>query len=138
MNYNEILSILAPCGLNCIKCVGHEKGRVREHAAALHELLDGFDSYAERFSSYVPAFGKYPSFKEVLDLLAGCDCAGCRGNESKYPHCSIARCHKDKGFDFCFQCSDYPCSPAGLYPELIERWRSINDRMREIGVEAYY
>ena len=106
MDYNEILRILAPCGLNCMKCVGHEEGRVRELAGELRELLGNFGPYAEKFSEKVPAFGKYPEFKEMLDLFADIDCAGCRGNESKHPLCIVARCTAEKGLEFCFQCDE--------------------------------
>ena len=40
--------------------------------------------------------------------------------------------------DYCFQCDEYPCSRTD-YPENFDkRWRAINDRMREVGVEDYY
>ena len=138
MEYKEILNILAPCGLNCVKCIGYENGPVKEHSSRLHELLDGFESFTERFSSFVPAFKKYPSFKEVLEVFAEVDCVGCRDNEAKHPHCSIARCYKGRENDFCFQCKEYPCDPEGIDPDLHRRWIKMNDRMKEIGVEAYY
>jgi hypothetical protein len=39
--------------------------------------------------------------------------------------------------DFCFQCPDYP-GEKGLSGPLGERWKKRNDRMREIGIEAFY
>lgn len=138
MDYKEILNILAPCGMDCTRCLGYENGPVREHAKELQTLLNGFGLYAERFSSFVSAFKKYSSFEEVLGVIAGADCAGCRDNEAKYPLCSIARCHKDKDIDFCFQCIEYPCSPEGIDSYLHERWLEMNNKMKEIGVEAYY
>ncbi len=138
MDYEEILNILAPSGLNCIKCVSYENGPVRKSARELQALLNGFGTYAERFSSFVPAFSKYPSFEEVLAVLVGVDCAGCRDNETKHPHCGIARCHKEKNVDFCFQCTEYPCDPEGMDSDLHRRWLEMNNRMKEVGVEAYY
>jgi hypothetical protein len=138
MEYKEILNILAPCGMDCSRCLGYKDGPIREHGKALQELLTGFESHAERFSSFIPAFRKYPSFKEILDIIAGADCAGCRDNETKYPLCSIARCHKDKEIDFCFQCTDYPCSPENIDEYLHKRWLEMNNKMKEMGVEAYY
>ena len=138
MDYQEILNILAPCGLDCTRCVGYENGSIRDHARELQTLMNGFAPIAARFSSRIPVFEKYASFEEVLEFVAEVDCAGCRGNETKYPHCSIARCHKDRDIDFCFQCGEYPCSPEGIYPDLHKRWLAINNRMKEIGVEAYY
>jgi len=138
MKYEDILNILAPCGLNCVKCVGYENGAVRKHAGELHAHLEGFGRFAERFSRFAPAFKKYSSFEEVLAVFAGADCAGCRDNEAKHSHCSIARCHKDRDIDFCFQCPGYPCAPEGIDPDLRQRWLKMNDRMKEIGVEAFY
>ncbi|UCF04534.1 MAG: DUF3795 domain-containing protein [bacterium] len=60
------------------------------------------------------------------------DCARCRDNEAKYPHGSIARCHKDKEIDFCFQCIEYPCSPEGIDPDLRKRWLEMNKRMKDV------
>jgi hypothetical protein len=82
MKYEDILNILAPCGLNCVKCVGYENGAVRKHAGELHAHLEGFGRFAERFSRFVPAFKKYSSFDEVLDVFVGANCAGCRDNEA--------------------------------------------------------
>lgn len=138
MEYKEIVNILAPCGLDCTRCLGYADGEVREHAVELSELLKGFESHAERVSNFVPVFKNYLAFKELLDLLSCVDCTGCRGNEQKRKLCGIARCFKDKEFDFCFQCDDYPCEPEGLDDYLKEKWIEMNDRMKEIGVEAFY
>jgi hypothetical protein len=138
MDYKEILKILAPCGLNCVKCIGYANGPVREHSSKLSTLLEGIEPFTERFSSFVPAFKKYSSFEEVLEVFAEADCVGCRDNEAKHALCSIARCYKDKENDFCFQCEEYPCNPEGIDPDLLRRWIKMNDRMKEIGVEAYY
>jgi hypothetical protein len=138
MDYKEILNILAPCGLDCTKCLGFEKGPIGKHAKELQALLNGFGPEAARNSSCIPAFKKYSSFEEILGVIAGVDCAGCRNNETKYPHCSIARCFKDKEIDFCFQCIEYPCNPEGIDSDLRKKWIEINNKMKKIGVEAYY
>ena len=51
--------------------------------------------------------------------------------------CSVMACYREEGVDFCFQCKDYPCE-KGLSGPIGERWKKMNDRMQEIGVEAYY
>jgi len=41
------------------------------------------------------------------------------------------------GVDFCFQCREYPCD-GQFEDRLRDWWRTINDRMKEIGAVAYY
>lgn len=139
MEYSEILKILAPCGLNCRKCMAYEKGDIKNHALEMKALLGkNFDVYAERFSSFLPAFQNYPQFKELLDFFGSGDCKGCRSGECKYPACNVIKCHREKAVDFCFQCKEFPCDNPGFDEHLKKRWIKMNSRMKEIGVEAYY
>lgn len=40
--------------------------------------------------------------------------------------------------EYCFQCREYPCE-RNRYDEVhLLRWKQINDRMKEVGVERYY
>ena len=135
---NEILDSLAPCGLNCKKCLANTEGAIKDHSIALKNLLGSFDRYAERFSAFMPAFKNYPQFKELLDFLTQGNCNGCRKGDSKYPTCGVAKCYQEKGVDFCFQCSEYPCDKTNFDPELKQRWLQMNNRMREIGIAAYF
>jgi hypothetical protein len=118
MEYREILDFLAPCGLNCRKCLAHTEGEIAGHSIELQKLLGNFDIYAERFSNFLPVFQNYPSFKKLLSYLAEPDCQGCR--------------------HFCFQCAEFPCEKTNFDPHLKARWIKMNRRMKEIGVEAYY
>jgi len=138
MEYEEIKNILAPCGLSCLKCMAYTDGEIRHHATELKRLLGSFDIYAERFSEFMPVFAKYPSFKEVLAIFLTSDCKGCRNGDCIYPNCGVAACYKDKGVDFCFQCDDFPCDHTNFDQHLQKRWLKMNQRMNEIGVEAYY
>jgi len=99
MEYDEILKILAPCGLNCSKCMACADGDIKKHSEELKRLLGSFDSYAERFSNFIPVFKNYPSFKELLDYFAQAECKGCRQGDGKYPDCGVAQCYKDKNVD---------------------------------------
>ena len=47
-------------------------------------------------------------------------------------------CYQEKGVDFCFQCDEFPFEKTNFDPDLKRRWIEINDRMRKLGVEAYY
>ncbi|MBC8204270.1 MAG: hypothetical protein H8E87_02020 [FCB group bacterium] len=40
--------------------------------------------------------------------------------------------------DFCFQCEEFPCDKVNFDPDLHNRWLIMNNRMKEIGLEAYY
>jgi hypothetical protein len=138
MEYTAILDFLAPCGLSCCKCFAYTKGDISSHSKELQKLLGSFDIYAERFSTFLPEFRDYPSFKKMLAYFATPDCIGCRQGTCKYPNCGVVDCYKGKGVDFCFQCDDFPCDKTNFDPHLEKRWLQMNTRMKEIGVEAYY
>lgn len=138
MEDNEILSRLAPCGLDCSKCVGFADGNIRETSEKLLHLLGNFDRYAERFSGFLPVFRNYTQFKEVLTHFSQAGCQGCRNGACGYPDCGVVSCYRDKGVDFCFQCDEFPCDKTNFDPDLKQRWLKMNRRMKEIGVEAYF
>lgn len=138
MKYQEIMKVLAPCGLNCSKCQAYAEGDIKEHAMELKRLLGSFDVYAERFSKFLPVFKNYPGFKELLNQFSEAGCKGCRKGDCKYPNCGVAVCYKEKGVDFCFQCREFPCDKTNFDPNLHQRWIKMNNRMKEAGVEAYY
>ncbi len=139
MEYNEILDILGPCGLNCKKCVLNKDGDIKHHAVELKKLLGSFDLYAERFGKLIsPTFKEYSKFKGLLEYLTQVECKGCRKQEcSIYPNCGVVDCYKEKKIDFCFQCSDFPCENTNFDPDLNRRWILMNKRIREIGIDAY-
>jgi hypothetical protein len=138
MQYKEILTVLAPCGLNCRKCFAYSDGEIRIFSTKLQELLGSFDRYAERFSVFLPVFKNYPPFKELLAYFTQADCNGCRKGACKYPNCGVITCYREKGVDFCFQCDEFPCEKTNFDPDLKGRWIKMNNRMKEIGVESYF
>lgn len=138
MEYQDILGDLAPCGLSCRKCFAYSKGDIAMLSSQLQERLGSFDIYAQRFSAFLPAFRDYPSFKGLLAYLAHSRCDGCRQGTCLWPDCGVAACHREKGVDFCFQCDEFPCQKANFDPHLRRRWLQMQNRMKEIGVEAYY
>ena len=138
MDYEEILHDLAPCGLSCRKCFANTKGDIATLSTQLQGRLGGFDVYAERFSAFLPAFKEYPAFQGLLSYFAEGHCNGCRSGTCLYPNCGVTTCYREKGVDFCFQCAEFPCDKTNLDPYLKRKWRQMNRRMKEIGVEAYY
>jgi hypothetical protein len=63
---------------------------------------------------------------------------GCRQGNAQTPFCAAKDCFREKGVDFCFQCDEYPCHRNHFPPNLEQRWRAYNDRMREVGAERFY
>lgn len=138
MDYDGIKAQLAPCGLNCAKCLASARGEIRAASTRLKELLGSFDRYARRFSSFMPVFGNYPQFRDLLDHLTRGDCEGCRAGMCRYPGCIVPACSREKEVDFCFQCREFPCTRITFDPDLRQRWMEMNARMKEVGVEAFF
>jgi hypothetical protein len=138
LTYEQIAERLAPCGLDCERCVRYAGGRIRKLATELAAALEGFENMAPRVADRLPALREYDSFAEILALLGQGDCVGCRAGGAQLPFCAARTCFKEQGVDYCFQCGEYPCE-RNSYPEnMVSRWRAYNDRMREVGVETYY
>ena len=136
--YEEALERLAPCGLDCERCVRYEKGRVKRLAAELAESLKGFENMAPKVTERAPVLEEYGAFVEILGFFTQAECAGCRAGGCLLAYCAARVCHQEKGVDYCFQCREYPCD-RNSYPEIFERrWRDNNDRMREVGLEQFY
>lgn len=141
MNFFEISEKLGPCGLNCSKCFAFADGSIKKLSIELKDNLGNFEIYAQRFSELLnkPVFKKYPDFNEMLAYFSTVECKGCRNDECKlFAACNVKQCSKDHAVDFCFQCKEFPCNQHGFDEHLEKRWISINNRMKEIGVEAYY
>lgn len=138
---DEILNSISACGLNCDKCFAHEAGDIRKYSLKLKEKLGNFDVYAERFVTLLdnPIFKKYGDFKTMLDFFASANCKGCRKEYCKvFKSCGVQACHKEKNIDFCFQCDEFPCNKTNFDENLKKRWVQINERIRKIGIEAFY
>ena len=141
MTYDEILDRLAPCGLSCEKCFAHEQGAIRAAAGELQQRLGNFDIYAQRFRTLVgdPVFDRYPQFKEMLSYFARGTCGGCRKEQCRlFTTCGVRPCHQERELDYCFLCDGFPCDRTNFDKHLYERWVALNQRIREIGIEAYY
>lgn len=141
MTYSEILNQLGPCGLNCSKCFAFVDGKINKLSAELKGNLGNFDVYAERFVDLLdaPVFKKYPDFKEILNHFSNTKCKGCRNDECKlFTACKVKQCSKNHSVDFCYQCIEFPCHKNGFDEHLEKRWLTIQNKMKELGVEEYY
>lgn len=139
MDYNDVLKHLAPCGLDCARCADYEHGEIKQLSSRLIQMLGNYKPVAKMKVETKPIFNSYSQFKEILTSFSQVSCSGCRGENVQCPltTCSAKFCYKEKGVDFCFQCSGYPCKKQ-FTGRLTERWKQINDRMKEIGVVEYY
>jgi len=138
MKYEEILEHLAPCGIDCYRCVAYKDGPVGQMASRLKDALTGFERMAAIRSDNIPVLKHYSEFIEILDFLAQGECRGCRKGSACVPFCAAKDCFKEKNVDFCFQCEEYPCSRNSYPQNLAKRWAAYNDRMKEVGVENFY
>lgn len=136
--YADVVRHLAPCGLDCTRCVAFANGAVRRQATELAAALEGYEKVATRMAGFVPALAHYPEFKAVLEFLTTGSCTGCRSGGSTVPFCAARTCFRDKGVDFCFQCDEFPCRRNHYPDSLRERWFAFGRRMQEIGPEAFY
>ena len=136
--YTDIVQRLAPCGLDCERCVMYAEGRVKNLAVGLAKALEGFESMAPRVADRFPVLGDYDHFTKTLEFFSAATCTGCRNGGSELPFCAARTCFREQGVDFCAQCAEYPCERNSYSQNLVERWRSYNDRIREVGVEEFY
>ncbi|MCX7745639.1 MAG: DUF3795 domain-containing protein [Clostridia bacterium] len=111
--------LTAPCGIDCFNC-------------DLFELnLD--ESKKEMYAK---------AFNLAVDHVA---CKGCRvqgGCRLHWQSCETFDCVKERGMEFCFECSDFPCGKlmpcadgAGKYPHNMKLYNLC--RMKQIGVEEW-
>ena len=136
--YTQILEGLSPCGLDCSRCAMRQNGKIAGLSAGLLEALSGFEKMAPKVADRFPAMHSYQVFTDILKFFGQAGCGGCRAGGAQLPFCAAKSCFKEKEVDFCHQCKEYPCSRNQYPPSLEARWRDLNDRMKEIGVEEFY
>jgi len=139
MNYERILNYLAPCGLDCGRCADYRNGEIKELSLKLLSKLGNYSKVAKIKSNKLPIFENYFHFETILTSFSKASCSGCRGDNVLCPldNCAAKTCYKEKGVDFCFQCTEYPCEKQ-FSGRLRDRWIEINNRMKDIGVIEYY
>ncbi|MDD2517078.1 MAG: DUF3795 domain-containing protein [Thermovirgaceae bacterium] len=139
MNSEKLTSMIAPCGLDCSKCLAFEEGDIRKNASELKKLLGkNFSGYASRFAGMNPAFEGYAEFARLLEYLATGPCGGCRKESCLFGECRVRDCVREKGVDYCCECPQFPCEEHGLPEGLRQRWEANNLRIAEAGLVHYY
>ncbi len=119
MNKNQYDGI-AYCGLYCHECPNHT-GIIADMARDLRKELRNyrFDKTAELLSSisFFKTFKKYPECYEVLGAMVKMRCGRTCKNGGGNPGCKIRLCAKKKGFDGCWECSDFESCTKLAYLE---------------------
>lgn len=150
MKIKDERKLIAPCGLYCGTCTFYNDSEIRKTAVRLKQLLDGFEYVAKIFEQDAPALKDYPEFLNVLKYISKQDCLGCRfggGKESGAAcmplTCPMLLCTIEKGLDFCYQCTEFPCEMiSNAFKDtankgLIDIWINSNNRMKKIGLDRY-
>ena len=94
MDYRQMT---APCGLDCFNCPVY---LAREDEGLRTKISQNMGIPAEQAS-----------------------CQGCRNEKGTIPSfnmtepCSVYKCTEEKGIDFCYDCSDFPCDHLHPYAD---------------------
>lgn len=109
--------LLAPCGLYCGVC------------AIMMAHRDDNQKFKERLA---PLYGVPPE---------GIRCKGCLSNEvfAYCTKCPIKSCTRQKGYEGCHQCNEFPCEHIHHFPVPVGKkvmMRAIPQR-REMGTEKW-
>lgn len=137
MEQSELLRRIAPCCLDCGRCLDNPDSPIARHARALREELGGFGKRAAFFAALDPAFAAYADFEKLLERLGQGGCRGCRQGQCLLATCRVKDCVRRRGVDFCHACPDFATCDPGLPQGLTARWRSNNLRLRDMGLTDY-
>jgi hypothetical protein len=118
--------VVAVCGLNCAKCdvylAGHGNEKLR--GEIVQWLLER---------------GSKPEEIKPEEIT----CGGCRSplNIHWSPDCELLSCAKQKGYQYCFECTHFPCEKLQKFSSdgRAHHKRTVENmrRMKEIGLEAW-
>jgi hypothetical protein len=104
---------VAPCGLYCLDpyCPllrSSEGKQVKALANKLDECIES-NKYQDALAAWT-AYQGFDKMMKILSTKAG-TCEGCRSTIAAYPECSVRQCCLfDKKLNFCYQCSEFPCT----------------------------
>jgi len=73
------------------------------------------------------------------------NCKGCRevkGQILKFPVCKTYECVMSKGYDFCYECEEFPCEHSKVYNSVmmqklgLEEWNKVCDEKTTLYYEG--
>jgi hypothetical protein len=116
--------LIAVCGIDCGSCI------IRR---APHDT-----EAAEHVVSWFKKEGWLKEDEGITEVIERkMYCKGCRNDPSVHwsPDCKILKCCTDKGYTFCYECSDFPCvllteraKENSHYNESLNRLKKMKER----------
>lgn len=101
---------IAYCGLDCSTCFAHT-GKIADMARDLRKELrqTHFEKIAESLSAipFFKAYQNYTQCYEVLGAMVKFRCGRVCRNGGGNPSCKMRKCCQKKGFEGCWECSDF-------------------------------
>lgn len=120
------------CGEYCHKCDWYA-GRMKEPADQLLRFL----RERPEFKGWIEEKCDASNFIKGLEWLSESGfCAYTCKAGSGWGHCPVRKCCESKGLQFCFECTEFPCSRWGKWPFGEEKMRTLKE-IEEIGVEEW-
>ncbi len=130
---DQAQDLIAYCSLNCAKCFGY-KMTVSEVAKNLRRELRA--AKLKGAWKEIPFLGEYEPFKKSLDGLAALRCPeACRGGGGP-PWCKIRKCCQKKGFDGCWECTEFETCNK-LKDEDKDAFIKRIKRIKRIGIDGF-
>jgi hypothetical protein len=135
----ELGRLVTYCGGFCGSC-GMYKGRVIAKVAAdLKELIDTHD-----FAEWVPVYEdidfSFDDFQRGLEFFSDEE----RGPYCQHPckegggaPCQIRPCAREKGFDVCFECPEFPCEKLAWVIERHPERLEDHERFKALGWQGW-
>jgi len=130
--YEKEKDMIAYCGLYCRIC-DYYTDKIRNSARNLLEIVRRHRElkiFAETTKAY--DFDELLRGLEWLAKELGPCIGGCRGGGG-WEECPLRKCCIEKGVEFCFECSEYPC-------DILEKFKGCTDRLnqiRDMGIEEW-
>jgi hypothetical protein len=121
----------APCGLHCGVCAIHIAGR--DNNKKLKERL------VNLYKGNIPGKGTLPGAENLT--TNDIKCSGCLSDDP-FMHClqcQIRTCVKERGYEGCHECDEFPCVHIEAFPMAIGKkviLRAVPYR-REVGTQKW-
>lgn len=148
MEKELLLNYVAPCSLLCYTCPALKNGAISQHAAKLCGYFDGYYDFNDAFipEQYRSWLTEFDSFYKSLGKYKDRPCPGCRNNPSDtgcIDGCVVPLCVKEKGIDFCAECTEFPCQKAKDFFLTVNNtigrdWENGSKRIAEVGIDRYF
>lgn len=144
-----LLNNVAPCSLLCYTCPAYKDGAIAKCAAQLCKYFEGYYDFndANLPEQYRSWLDKFETFYNMLDRQSRRPCPSCRNNPTSgsgcIDGCVIPSCVKERGINFCAECTEFPCAKATQFfcavnETICADWLSGSQRIKEVGIKQYF